>query len=519
MLAPALFERVLESAPDATVIIDDAGRIVFVNAAAQSMFGYRREQMLGEPIELLLPPSQRLRHGELRAGFLAAPRTRAMGVGLDLRARRCDGSELAVEIALSPVSGAIPQRVIAAIRDVGEGKRMEAQLGAAREAAERARQAADEARDLADRADQAKSRFLARASHDLRQPLQSLALLNGTLRRMGRDPALREVLERQEHAIGAMSRLVNALLDICKLESGAVQPQIGEFAVLPLLEQLQQEFIPLAQAKGLALRFAAQAGTLRTDAALLEQVLRNLLSNALKYTPSGEISLRCAIEPPVARLEVCDTGIGIAQEQLPLIFGEFFQVDTPANVPSAGYGLGLSIVSRIVDLLGLKVEVESAPGCGSCFRVRVPTGVQALEKPPRVPDRSADPGRARPGRAPRILLIEDEHGVRSATEGLLRAAGYEVVGGASQDDAFAQLRQCAHIDLLISDFHLAGRGTGIEVIAAVRAQVGPDLPVILLSGDTSIGVQGLAHDARWRIARKPLRAEALLALIGELLGG
>ena len=516
MLAPSLLERALESAPDAILIIDAAGRIVFVSRSAERLFGYRSAELLGEPLERLLPESQRARHAELRARFMSAPRTRPMGPGLDLRCRRCDGTEFAAEIGLSPLIDQQPALVIAAIRDVSERKDIEAALEVAREAAERARQSACAARDIAERANRAKSRFLATASHDLRQPLQSLALLNGTLRRTTRDAAAIDALEQQERAIEAMSRLVNALLDIGKFESGAVRPQITEFAVLPLLEQLRPEFTALARQKGLALRFEVQAGILCTDAALLEQVLRNLLSNAVKYTSRGEVTVRCVFETLAARLEVSDTGVGIAPQQLPLIFNEFFQVET-ADAPRSGYGLGLSIVSRIVNLLELKLEIESTPGVGSRFRLTVPAGVTKPESRSAPPPAQASSEPHRAVVAPRILLIEDEQSVRTATELLLRAAGCEVWTGASHADAFAQLERHAHIDLLISDFHLAGQTNGAEVIAGVRARLGRNVPSILLSGDTSASVQGLAQDEHWRIARKPLRAEELLDLIGELL--
>ncbi len=517
MLAPTLLESALDSAPDPIVICDAAGGIVFANRACNALFGYDDGELRGQPLELLLPQSLRERHRALRGGFFDAPRTRPMGAGLQLSARARNGDEFPVEIALSPVTDGTHRLAIAAIRDISERRRIEAELHAAREAAERARQSACEARDLADRANQAKSRFLATASHDLRQPLQSLALLNGMLRRMSREPTLGEALEQQERSIGAMSRLLNALLDIGRLESGAVRPQISEFEVQPLLEQLRQEFAALAAQKGIALRVASMGGTVRTDAALFEQVLRNLLSNALKYTRQGEVEVRCLIEPPLARIEVRDTGIGIAPEQLPLIFNEFYQIDAPADAPRSGYGLGLSIVNRIVRLLGLKLEVQSALGAGSRFRLTVPSGGQVSATPvsTAAPLAAVElPARAR---APRILLIEDETSVRVATALLLRAAGYDVRVCASPGDASAELHAQGAIDLLISDHHLGGEVTGADLIRTARKRLGAQLPAILLSGDTSMSVQGLKPDARWRIARKPLHADELLALIAELL--
>lgn len=517
MLAPSLLKCALESAPDAIIIVDAAGRIVFANRAAESLFGYARSHLDGEPVELLLRQRQRTHHGALRAAFLAAPHSRPIVSGLDLRARRRDGTELGVQISLSAFCDGTRSFTVAAIRDVSERKRVEAELLVARQAAEQARQNACEARDAADRANCAKTRFLTTASHDLRQPLQTLALLNGTLRRIADEPALNEAFEQQEHAIGTMSRLVNALLDIGKLESGAIRPEITEFQVVPLLEQLRKAFSGLVTQKGLSQRYEIQPCTLRTDAALLEEVLRNLLANAIKYTERGEIIVRCVFKPPVALIEVADTGIGIPPAQLSLIFNEFFQVSTPSTGARSGYGLGLSIVNRIVTLLGLKLQVQSTPGEGSCFRLSVPASEAPVESDqpsrPTPVARELDPS----SRTQRILLIEDEASVCTATALLLRAAGFEVLTGASLEEAFAQLERHARFDLLISDFHLRGPSTGVDVIVEVRERLGWRLPAVLLSGDTSQSVQALEHDDRWRIARKPLPAEELLALINELL--
>lgn len=365
MLPSYLLERVLVSAPDAIVVSDASGRIEFVNRQVSALFGYEPEELLARCIEELLPERLRPRHREHRAGFASAPRARPMGERLELLARRKDGAEFPVEISLSPVRDRDRWLIAAAIRDVTGRRRAERELILAREAAEAARA-------LADQASRAKSRFLATASHDLRQPVQSLALSNGTLRRLVRDPAALEALELQERAIGAMSRLLNALLDIGKLESGAVRPEISEFTAASLFEDLRQEFAGLACAKGLELDFESCGHRLRSDRSLLEQVMRNLVANALKYTARGGVRVRCRGESGLVWLEVADSGIGIAADQLPHIFDEFFQVGGRSSGSQNGYGLGLSIVNRIVRLLELRLDVQSAPGRGSCFRLGVP---------------------------------------------------------------------------------------------------------------------------------------------------
>jgi PAS domain S-box-containing protein len=316
MLTQNLIDSALRSTPDALVVADPSGCIVFVNHQAVALFGYTCEEMLGSPVELLLPERFGARHVGHRQAFAQTPRLRPMGAGLELAARRKDGSEVPVEISLGPIGDGGTMLVAAAIRDVTDRRRIEAELRAAREAA--------------DRANQTKSRFLATASHDLRQPLQALSLLNGALRRMPTDPDLADVLAQQEHAINAMSRLVNALLDISKLESGAVKPELADFPVGGLFEELRREFAEVAASKGLELRVTPSSSCIHTDASLVEQILRNLVSNAIKYTRKGWVALRCAsVTASLVRIEVLDTGIGISADQLPYIYDEFYQCAVP----------------------------------------------------------------------------------------------------------------------------------------------------------------------------------------------
>jgi signal transduction histidine kinase len=228
------------------------------------------------------------------------------------------------------------------------------------------------ARQAADEANRAKDRFLATASHDLRQPLQTLYFLNLVLRRMISDPDAGEVIAGQEKAIGSMSELLNALLDISKLESGAVEPQVGDVALAPLFDELRLEFSPLAQSKGVHFEIGMCGEMVVTDPALLSQILRNLLSNAIRYTRIGFVRLQCEREGEQVRIDVEDTGIGIAEEYLPRIFDEFYQVGITPNSVREGSGLGLSIVRRLVRLLKHHMRVHSRFGQGSVFSVVLP---------------------------------------------------------------------------------------------------------------------------------------------------
>jgi two-component system, sensor histidine kinase len=334
----------LESIPDSLLLIEPSGLIVFANRRVEETFGYTPTELCGCPLETLV--RERL------------PPWPHQDIACEALARRRDGSEFPAEIKLSSARYADRVLLLALIRDVSDRKRVERELIAAREAA--------------DHASTAKSRFLATASHDLRQPLQSLSLLNGALRRLVTDPEIAEALAHQEQAITAMSQLVNALLDISKLESGMVRPHLSEFAITPLFEELHRELAPLATHKGLLLQVRACDCVVRSDSSLVGQILRNLLSNAIKYTREGTVLLRSAAGSDTCVIEVADTGIGIPADQMAHIYDEFFQVGTAPGELRQGYGLGLTIVSRIVSLLGLRLTAQSEPGRGSTFRLELP---------------------------------------------------------------------------------------------------------------------------------------------------
>jgi two-component system, sensor histidine kinase len=512
---PELARSALDAAPDAMIIIDASGSIIFVNRQVSALFGYEHDEVIGLKIEHLLPERFRLRHVGHRDQYVNNVRVRPMGVGLDLYARRKDGTEFPVEISLSPIIDGDHTLVAAAIRDSTDRNRAKAEIIAARESAERASAAADHAREVADRANKGKSRFLATASHDLRQPLQTLALLNGTLRRMVADPDAMEALAQQELAIGAMSRLLNALLDISKLESGAIKPEPTDFRVASIFEELRNEFAGLAANKGLVLQVEPCTHCVYSDPSLVEQILRNLLSNAIKYTRSGQVLLHSRHEDSRVRIEVLDTGIGIPADQIPYIYDEFFQVGVPTNSTRDGYGLGLSIVQRLVKLLDLGFDVRSEVGKGSVFAVVLPASAEQVT--PLRAERQELPSRQTQNSKPHVLLVEDDQGVRNATRMLLKVDGYRVTAVSSLAEALQVAREDARIDLLVTDYHLGNGETGTQVIAALRDVLGGPIKAVLITGDTSTAVRELSLDTRLRLARKPIKAEELLQLIRALL--
>jgi two-component system, sensor histidine kinase len=507
-LTAELARSALDAAPDALIIVDRGGTVRFANRQASTLFGHEHERLIGLSVEQLLPERFRGRHLTYRESYLAAPRLRPMGAGMTLFARHRDGREFPVEISLSPVNTAQGLLVAAAVRDVTERKRFEAELTAARGVA-------DEARQIADRANQAKSRFLATASHDLRQPLQTLSLLNGALRRMVTNPDAAEVLSQQEHAVGTMSRLLNALLDISKLESGAVQPEPRDFPMAAVLEGVRREFAPVARSRGLELVVEPCGESVRSDPAMVEQILKNLVSNAVKYTPKGRVTVRCRCEGDLLRIEIEDTGVGIPAAQLAYIYDEFYQIGVSPNRSRDGYGLGLSIVQRLVRLLNARLEAQSEVGRGSVFALSLP-----LARPGAQPA----PPEALPAAAPagatavaHVLLVEDDASVRDATSMLLRVEGYRVTAVASLADAERAVRVSAP-ELLITDYHLADGVLGTEVIAALRARIGAGLKAVVLTGDTSALMREMQADPNLRIVSKPVDADELLQLLRDELG-
>ena len=492
----AYFRTMLETAPDAMIIVDERGRIAIVNRQAEDMFGYTRAELLGHEVEMLLPERVREDHLQHRAGYAGNPELRPMGPGLDLFGRRKDGSEFPVEISLSPVKTSSGTFVSSVIRDVTQRRRMEHEIIAARQAAERAQKA--------------NTAFLAAASHDLRQPVQALSLLNGALRRTVKDERAREMIDSQEHSLTAMTNLLNSLLDISRLDAGAVTPEIEEFPMQRVIDRLSAEFGRQASHKGLEFSAEPCAVTVRSDPNLLSEIIQNLVSNAIRYTDSGGVQMVCECGGDVCRLEVVDTGIGIEADQLEDIFKEFHQTKTPGS-STEGFGLGLAIVRRMADLLGHQIAVESEPGRGSVFSVSVPI-VDGLQHSPGDEHMAGAAAATESSGAGTVILIEDDVNVANAWGLLLEGEGYRVATAKSAPEADAII---AHLDtvpsLLISDFHLLDGSTGVEAVTGIRKHYGVNIPAFIVSGDTSKVVKEARPVDNCTLMSKPVNTTRLLA--------
>ena len=490
----AYFRILLESAPDAMIIVDETGQIAIVNGQSEQMFGYSREEMLGQPIELLLPDNMRKSHVEHRQNYEADPGLRPMGTGLELVGQRKDGSQFPVEISLSPVSTPKASFVSSVIRDVTRRKRMEQEIIAAQEAAERA--------------NKANSAFLAAASHDLRQPVQALSLLNGALRRTVKDERALEMVRSQDHSLTAMTNLLNSLLDISRLDAGAVTPELEEFPMQRLIDRLSAEFARQAKQKGIGFGSEPCESLVRSDPNLLSEIIQNLVGNAIRYTDKGKVELKCVERDGKCCLEVEDTGIGISKDQQEAIFTEFHQVKS-RGASKEGFGLGLAIVRRLTDLLGHEIDVESDPGKGSCFTVSMPAigSSDALVDPAEEGDTVATESASG-----LVVLIEDDVHVANAWGLLLEAEGYQIATAASATEARALIN---HLDeapaLIVSDFHLLDGSTGVEAVTDIRKHYGLNIPAFIVSGDTSKVVKDARPVDNSTLMSKPVNTGRLLA--------
>ena len=509
-----LAQSALDAAPDAMLIVDGAGVVQFANRQVSVLFGYEHEEIIGKAIEQLLPERFRSHHVGHRDRYRATAHTRPDGRWAGTFCAAPRWQRISRRDQLEPHRGERWAAGCGCDPGCHRTQANRSELIQARETAERAQQVAVEARISADRANLGKSRFLATASHDLRQPLQALALLNRTLRGFVSDPDAAEALLQQEQTITSMSRLLNALLDISKLESGAIKPAPADFPLSQLFDELRREFSGLAVEKGLALKVEESGEWANSDVSLVEEVLRNLVSNALKYTQKGAVRVLCRLEGQIIRVEVHDTGIGIPADQIPYIFDEFYQVGVSAHSSREGYGLGLSIVQRIAILLDLNLNVRSEAGRGSIFAFTLPPGRAGKTQTEKRPAPRA--AQAKVSRA-RILLVEDDPAVRNATRLLLSVEGYSVTAVSSLAEAQQTAGEGQKIDLLITDYHLRDGETGLTVIAAMRQALGLDLKALLITGDTSSVVRKISQDSNLRIISKPVNADEMLGLLETLL--
>jgi signal transduction histidine kinase len=368
----------------------------------------------------------------------------------------------------------------------------------------------------AERAERAKTRFIAAASHDLRQPMHAISLLVGMLRSRAATGQEQEVTQRLERSVEAMDSLFNAILDLSKLDSGAVRSSVAQLPLRAILDSIEVHLAPLAASKQLALNVFPSRAIVRTDRALLERVLRNLVSNAIKYTRKGGVLVGCRRRGDRLAVGVWDTGAGIAPEDLERIFDEYVQVGGGPRDRSEGLGLGLSIVRRLARLLDSEVRVASTPGRGSWFGLEVPF----------VGYRSAAEQRGdevliaeTPLRDKFILIVDDEADVRFGAEALLREWGCHTASAASVAEVRTKLEdELRFPDAIVTDYRLSARETGLDAIAAVHRYTRERTPAVIVTGE-DLGKDELgAAEAAYPVIKKPLSAEELHKRLVAALG-
>ena len=490
----ARFRAILESAPDAIVIIDSAGLIRLVNAQAEALFGYSRSELVGHPIELLMPARFRQQHIENRGAYAAAAHPRAMGVGLELLGLRKDGSEFPVEISLSPLHTDEGTFVSSAIRDISERKRLEVQMH---------------------EASRLKSEFLANMSHELRTPLNAIVgfselMYDGKVGPLSDEHReyVGDILSSARHLL----QLINDILDLAKIEAGRIEFQPRRIALGAVIGEVCDTLRGLAAHKRLDVRVdvAADVETVFVDPARLKQILYNYLSNAIKFTPErGRIDVRAAADGPAYfSIDVSDTGVGIAEESLSRLFVEFQQLDASVAKRYQGTGLGLALTKRLAEAQGGRVGVRSARGHGSTFTVTLPRSA---------PDDGGAP--ASPTVIGPVLVVDDDAASLRLVAAALRDTGLNVIRTRNAREALAAAAAdppaVAIVDLLMP------ATDGPAFIRLLRASpAGRDVPIIVwtIKDIDEAERRALAATTAAIVGKRPGGVRPLVAALERVLG-
>lgn len=367
-----------------------------------------------------------------------------------------------------------------------------------------------EEKERAENASHDKTRFLAAASHDLRQPVHALTLFANALRPEQTSEKGRALLADMDESIYALNQLLESLIDISKLDADIVKPSRVHFALGPLIDRLHNEYLPEARARGLDWNAQADRLIVDSDPTLLEAILRNLISNALRYTPNGRVDLTCRKENGEVHIAIRDTGIGIPASLRQEIFREFYQVDNPERDRSKGLGLGLAIVDRLISLLGHRLSLDSTLGKGSCFTVIVPLGNRAALAPTAINNAALD---STDVAGMTVLVIDDELAIRKGMHALLESWGCRVYSAGQEDEAMEKIRTGGMPDTVIADYRLRDGRTGVHAIEQLRRALGFTVPALIMTGDTAPERLREAQASGHTLMHKPLHPAKLRAFL------
>ncbi len=490
------FDNLITTQQGIVLVLDSKARITLVNPYFEDLTGYSANEVIGlEWFDTFIPEDERpaireffavvMREG-INRGYVNALVTKAGGQ------RMIRWHSKTMEDADGSIVGLLNTGY-----DVTEQEAVAAELRTAKKDA--------------DRATAIKTRFLAAASHDLRQPLQSLGLYLSVLSRQLHEHKTQDIGNKMRQSLDTMGEILDALLDISKLDSGSIEAEPCEFPLQKLFDQIAAGNSLLAEEKGLRLHIEPTPLIVNSDPALLLRIVENFVGNAIRYTESGEVSIVSRSDGDNACIEVSDTGVGIPADALETIFEEYFQLENPVRDRSKGLGLGLAIVRHIARLLDHELDVHSVPGQGSTFSVSLPQVgvVSEAATEPVLSDASTTTNYAAT-----VLIVDDDPAIIDATVMLLKIEGFDVQSALHGDDALAKVEDGLRPDVVVSDYRLPGQN-GIEVVRRIRNLVGEDLPTILITGDTSAKEIAAANLTRCTVLHKPISSDRLISLIHE----
>ena len=491
---------VLAQLEEAVFITGLDRRIIDCNPAAEKIIGCPRSELIGKTTSFLVADPDEWNRGVGDVYRQLDEDGRWFG---EVELRRSDGSIVIGELMLAPLEDDAGDRIAvsAVLRDITDRRKAE--------------QALLKAREVAERANDAKTRFLAAASHDLRQPVQALRLLTEALAKVTDSKTFAEIVSEIQTCTEAMDGLLNAVLDISKLEAGVVKTEPEVFPIGQVLTSLVDEFSPLAGNKGLELCSVLSTAFVRTDPVLLQRILRNFISNAIQCTKVGRVLVGCRRSGGTLRLEVWDTGIGIPGSETERIFEEFHQLGNPERSTEKGLGLGLAIAKGTGELLNLPITVRSTVGKGSVFSVTVPLVAGEIAKSE---DEDAPAGRPVAANDAFVLLVENEPIVARAAERILKLWGYRVLAFQNVNDAIDAAEKFeTSPDAIIADYSLSPEVTGGELIKLLEQRFRSNIAGIILTGDTSPERLREAEAHGYHLLHKPASPRQLRAVLEAAL--
>ena len=503
----------LENIDQGVSVVDSEMRLVAWNRRYQQMFGYPDGMLyVGRPVaHLIRHNAERGELGELSEGDIEAQverRIAYMRAGSPHISQRMLGDGRVLELRGQPLSGG---GYVTSYSDVTEHKRIEREL---REINETLEQRVAERTREAEAAQESRSRFLTAVSHDVLQPLNAARLFVSSLRAAPQGEDAPHLAERIDMSLRAAEELLDGLLDVSRLDAGALRPEIGHFDACEVLQQLAAQSAPMAAARNIDLRVhAPRPMIVRSDRRLLRRVVQNFLANALRYTPSGRILLAARRRGDGIALQVWDTGPGIPEHHMRQIYDEFHRYEQPFDWDGRGFGLGLSICQRISRLLGHSLDARSTPGRGSMFSIIAPRGDAGAARPCQATEPATPVDSSLAGL--RVLCVDNDPDILAGMVSLLGRWQVEALCANTVDDALALAAEGP--DVLLVDYHLHDRLDGLDTLDAIRA-IAPGVPGALLTADGSDALKRQARERGYRVLTKPTRPASLRAFLSAQRG-